>query len=345
VSDYARQRQLLDEAFDTIADPRVPVAGIVGRCIRIAQIRRDYSNLWWLRMEAIGLMERRERDELDAEMLGHFGGERFGQLRLEIFADVMLRRRTGDHGDKTNPAALIELEEATAGSDALMLSAKPPTGLAPLDLYFANVSYQKVLAQLVPANYERRLILGRIRQRVHRFLTETEAALEFSVAASGAFERARAVVDRHLSDVAPEALAQFRAAYERAAQGDEEARSHALTSCRRVLKSVADRLYPPTGRVVRDQTGREHKLTDDKYLNRLVQYATEAIQHQASRKLTIANVDDLSARLDALDDLASKGVHEVVSTSEMDQCILQTYLVVGDLLLLGESAGSSAPAG
>jgi hypothetical protein len=78
--------------------------------------------------------------------------------------------------------------------------------------------------------------------------------------------------------------------------------------------------------------------TDDRYINRLLQYATEAIPHEASRDMTETNVERLAARLDALDDLASKGVHSAVSPAEMDQCIVQTYKVVGDLLRLGERA-------
>jgi hypothetical protein len=47
---------------------------------------------------------------------------------------------------------------------------------------------------------------------------------------------------------------------------------------------------------------------------------------------------DVGARLSALNDLASKGVHVDVTTYEVDTCVVQTYLVVADVLHIRERA-------
>jgi hypothetical protein len=110
-----------------------------------------------------------------------------------------------------------------------------------------------------------------------------------------------------------------------------------LTSCRRVLKTLADLLYPADNTMVEGIDGRSRKMTDDKSISRLVQFATSKATGSASRDVVIAQVKALGERLDALNDLSSKGVHAQVSAAEVDQCLIQTYLAVGDLLRLADA--------
>jgi hypothetical protein len=128
-------------------------------------------------------------------------------------------------------------------------------------------------------------------------------------------------------------LAQFQAAYERSDKGDPEALSQALLSCRRIVKAIADVLYPATGETVKGADGKSREMTDDKYRNRLWQYVGEHASH-SSRDLVLATVDELGRRLDLLDYRASRGVHATVDAADADQCILQTYLLMSDLLHL-----------
>ena len=48
--------------------------------------------------------------------------------------------------------------------------------------------------------------------------------------------------------------------------------------------------------------------------------------------LLIAQVDDFGTRIDRLYEFTNKGVHAEVSEFEVDQCVIQTYLLAGDLL-------------
>lgn len=51
-----------------------------------------------------------------------------------------------------------------------------------------------------------------------------------------------------------------------------------------------------------------------------------------------AALEDVGARLGALNELASEGVHAEVTTYEVDTCVVQTYLVVADVLRIRERA-------
>lgn len=77
-------------------------------------------------------------------------------------------------------------------------------------------------------------------------------------------------------------------------------------------------------------------MTEDKYISRLCQFANERGGASSARLLS-AQIRSLTERLDALNSLGSKGVHDEASPAEVDQCLIQTYLVVGDLLRIAES--------
>jgi hypothetical protein len=112
-----------------------------------------------------------------------------------------------------------------------------------------------------------------------------------------------------LAKYTPEAAQNFVAAQERIAGGGPEDISHALTSCRRMIKSLADSLYPATNKKIAGLDDVERRMSDDAYKNRLLQYVREQISKHKNGAVLQAVITQLGARLDALDGLASKGVH------------------------------------
>jgi TusA-related sulfurtransferase len=172
---------------------------------------------------------------------------------------------------------------------------------------------------------------------VFEFLSRTETQLVLGQYSSDIFEKNRRYVDQELANYCPDALQMFSAAYRRLQEGDIEARSQALTSCRRILKELADRLYPPSAEKVEGIDGRSRKLTDAQFVARLWQFIYEQLRKSASGKVLEAAVDSLGKRIDSLNELSSKGVHDVVSQEETEQCVIHTYLVTGDLLRLASN--------
>lgn len=177
-------------------------------------------------------------------------------------------------------------------------------------------------------------ILERIRFRVYSYLCRVEAELNFSATSQDVFEQHRRRVDLCLSDVASDVLEQFTAAYRRMGEGDIEARTHALTSCRRILKSVADVVYPAQQQPIVGRSGTSRDVSDDKYVNRLWQFLDEALEKETVRKSIHTTLADVGNRIDKLYDLACKGVHSEVSIAEVEWCVVQTYLLAGETLRL-----------
>jgi len=196
------------------------------------------------------------------------------------------------------------------------------------------LSKRELLVAQGVQNFE--AILARMSQRVHSFLSITEQQLAFGQINSDIFERNRQYVDSRLYVIAPGVLQQFQSAYRRVGENEPEARSHALTSCRRILKSLADHLYPSVDESVKCSDGIERKMGKEQYKNRLWWLVRENTQGHGSGEMVMGQIEDLCNRIDRVYELSCKGVHANPDRYEVDQCVIQTYLLVGDILRIVE---------
>lgn len=183
---------------------------------------------------------------------------------------------------------------------------------------------------------EYRRMLSGIRQRVYNLLTKIEHQLETGEVNADIFASYRADVDRSLGDIAPDVLAQFVSVYRRIKENDPEARSQALSSCRRILNAIADLVYPAQSEPYIGTDGKPRRVDAANYINRLWAFVAESGKRNPSRDVLRAQIGDVEKRFDALQALSSKGTHARVSIPELNQCAIQTYLVAGDILRLYE---------
>ena len=199
-------------------------------------------------------------------------------------------------------------------------------------------------------------LLARIRASIHRWALETYHLLRFGSAPADAFQTAKFLVDNYLGRIAPDALQRFVAAQQRAVSGASEEWSQALLSLRRMLKALADALYPP-----RDEEIDGHRMDESSYVNRFWQFVKERATRDKAAILA-STVQYTGQRIEALYDLASKGTHADVSREEVDLAVVHTYLLAADLLSMltpeerdrlteakqpspsGSSSGTAAPA-
>ena len=183
-------------------------------------------------------------------------------------------------------------------------------------------------------------IVACLRGAIQDWLSQVVVQLRYGAIVEAAFQRTKERFDAFLSAHAPDAARRLAAAYQRAHSDDPEEWSQALTSCRRALKALADALYPPT-----DAQPAGYSLTDEHYKNRLIQFATERLQSERQGALITAEIESVERRIDALNDLASKGVHSDVDERDLELTVVHTYLLAGELLeLLPEVEPEEHPA-
>lgn len=324
------------------------VSDLVRQSARIARLRNDYVNLWWLEWEMIDITEKEERLRPLNEILPHFTKEQYSYFQKKFY-EMWANERNIVHIDDDNnirsnemilPKGVGEVENNLEHFIKMAAEAVSPQGLHSLDLYYKEQSNTKIrsFARIHEKNCKN--ILSRVRNRVSVYLSNVEKQIIFGQIHSDIFEENRFYVDRKLGEICPDALAKFVAAYQRTKENNPESWAQALTSCRRLLKSLADTLYPPTDKLVKGADGKERKLTDELYVARLWQYVYERTLNSTSGALLQSQVQDYGNRIDRLYEMSCKGVHAEVTKFEVNQCLIQTYIIAGDLLRLSE--GDSA---
>lgn len=344
--DIDRASNLVQETMDQFDAPGMTVAALTRRCQRVASLRGDGVALAWLELESKDLENEYEnksettRESLAARLLKTVPSNEANTKWIAEYHGYIRRRQTQSGKQKANLRSVQQVEELTQmlrEQEAATL-VPPPPGMHSYDLGKHVSDQEQNRVQLVESRIAFEAVLARIKNRLWEFLTETEYELTFGEATAETFDRLRLYVDKQLTTISPPALEQFQTAYRRLKDGGGEDRAHALTSCRRVLKTLADELYPAKSEPVTGVDGKPRVLNDAVFINRLLQYVADTVGKHENGAVVQATLKDVDARLSALNDLASKGVHADVTTYEVDTCVVQTYLVVADVLRIRERA-------
>jgi hypothetical protein len=120
---------------------------------------------------------------------------------------------------------------------------------------------------------------------------------------------------------------------------DAEQLAHVALSCRRALIRLADMLYP-----AKPTKAGERSLGPEAYRNRLWAYADERLESDSKARVVIATLNDVGARVEALDQTANKGIHDQVDAQEVHRLVLGLLLLIHDFLSLAPPSGTPASA-
>jgi hypothetical protein len=338
---------LVHQALDELDQPDARLTPVMRKAIRVARLRNDWDALYWLHFEMESYDDKEARRRLISEVAPYYDRDTFKQLHQRTLDQSIASRALAAFDadgkldeDRLTGLSVPELEEtiaarARSAADAL------PSNLHPMDAAHFLEQRRRARENAEFMDSQLRKVVARISQRVHTYLSSTERQLVFGQLQADVFEQNRRFVDQRLRDLGPEILDQLQTAYRRTREGSPEARSHALTSCRRALKSLADRLYPPRATLVKGLDGKERLLTDAMFVARLWQFVSEAKAGTAAKKILAAEVEQLGQQIDKLNELASKGVHDQVTEFEVNMCVLSTYSVAGALLRLRDEQSAA----
>ncbi len=179
--------------------------------------------------------------------------------------------------------------------------------------------------------------LNYVRKRAHEFAATLHNQLKFSGTVRNCFDVLKEAVDDKVLDLDAALGEQLMLAFKSVASNQEEEWSQALTTCRRLLEGLADRLFPALS-----ESHKGRALGQTQYVNRIWAFMDKAIESETNRELAKSHVDFLGSWLEKTNKLAHKGVHAEVDRLEAVKAVFHTYLVVADILGYAEKkpAGS-----
>lgn len=177
-------------------------------------------------------------------------------------------------------------------------------------------------------------LFSSLKAAIHTYVTETLIALEFGDVAESIFDALRQDVDSFVRIHCPQAAEKLVAIAERMIDGTSEAYAEALTSCRRLLLTVADSVFPPSDSDWIDGSGKPRKVGTDNYKNRLLAFIETRLTSDSSLTILENELEHLCSRLDAVYDKVCKGVHADVSAEEARLTIIEGYIFIGEIARL-----------
>lgn len=337
--DASRVRTLTEQALDNFDNPGMSVAALVRQAQRIAVLRHDYASQIHFVFEQTDLQGNKKRDvpaltKARNSLAGLIGVEEAENEEMRQFMKYE-RNRSVDNGNlMINSVEQIETQLAQV--QRIYDESTVPANLTPIDTYHFAKDMDKAQAKLLPYLSQGKSILAKIRSSIHEYLIETESELDSGKAESSFFDQVQARINESLKKHAPDAVQKFIAAQERAVEGGPEDVTYALTSCRRIIDSLADALYPADDKVIKGSDGIERIMSKDAYKNRILQFIVETVGKHKDGKVLKATVTEIGSKLDALVSLSSKGVHDDATLAEAHTCIIQTYLFAGSLLAIAD---------
>ena len=302
--------ELSSELMDDIELSRMPVEGLILKASRLARLVGSDEVKYWLSLE-----------------MGGYNGTNETSLKYMGI--------TGRWHDKEKQKGywgpLAQQEAAIAGEKAKLQALRIPDGAG--DWAFAST--KRVTDQMAAsANSISRLsgIKTRVLSRLHQFVSEIYYEKQFDNLSESIFESYKKDVDSLIGGSCGDVLAQIPSVMSRLAEGEQEAISQALSTCRRVIDSFADAIHPPADGTF-EIGGNQLSLDAGKHQNRINVYIHKNTTSSSRRKRFRQNLSNLYERV-------STGVHNDVSAEEARALFLSTYMFVGEVLHL-ESNGQA----
>jgi hypothetical protein len=173
-------------------------------------------------------------------------------------------------------------------------------------------------------------VKSRVLALLHNFISEVYYEKEFDSLSESIFERYKRDVDTLISTNCGDVLEQIPSVMSRLADGDGEAISQALTTVRRIIDSFADSIFPPSDGAIK-MGDNDVSLGANRHQNRINAYVYQRIESKSRKTKIRQNLSNLYGRV-------STGVHNDVSAEEASSLFLNTYLLLGEVLHIGEAS-------
>jgi hypothetical protein len=168
---------------------------------------------------------------------------------------------------------------------------------------------------------------------IHIYVIDVFLSLSIGDIVEDIFKDSRMRVDRFIQEkCSTETKQKLLAINDRLKENNPESFSHALLSCRRILESIADSIYPPKDEIYVGKDGKKHEIGKNNYVNRILAYIDLNSSSQTKTQLQLTNFQHLVARLDALNDESQKGVHDNITKEEAQLTIIQMYLFIAEII-------------
>ena len=319
---------LVEEILKNIELQEISLSSVVLRCARLARITENQPAIDLFKYESTG-----------------YPTDEQGLVLAEAFQLARHANRTFRQKDKTKivreylfPQTVAELEnELDAAKEQMKvtfdrnvsISSSNPTQYVWSPI--GNSIERAGLRQIITENSKK---LDQLKSGYYSYVLGVYYEMEFKNIAENIFGKRKLIVDKDLSDLLPTAFEKFVSVYNNLQSKNPEDWANAVHSCRRILKDVADFLYPATDEEIKIGKNETIKLSNENYIARLKQFVKLNLNSNSFAKVIGSNLEFIGDRINSIYKSTTKGSHAKVEKKESESYVIYTYMLIGDILTL-----------
>lgn len=334
-SDKRKQAlEACDKIINGIEDGTISVSSSVLLCKKIARLVNDIEGQEWLNFEYGGYPRGDSGHILtDAWQIAATHGRSYktqgddGEQITVIFVELCSELEATVESDKKALGNYSTQGYSVSGNYAL---------LATNNLTQAVSQGTKQLLNNIKTA-ERRLSI--LKSQYYDYAVRWQIELQFGSTAKRVFEEYQEKVDSYYSSLPTTALQKLNAIEELMEDGNPERYAQVLTSCRRLWSDTAKVLFSEvlpdySERTFKTKSGREIDISGD-HINNKLSAVIETLQPKAVKNTLVGSeAVYLVDWIEQIHSAQSAGVHSDVTREQAIQCIIHTYIALGDILSL-----------
>ena len=165
-------------------------------------------------------------------------------------------------------------------------------------------------------------------RRTNNIITE----ITYGKIPEGIFKKFQDRVNTLLAHSNPAAVSELNTAYENLVRFDDpEKAAHVAFSCRRLIRAVADELFPAQNKPYTKNDGNEIKVGKDHFLNRLKAYVDSS--RPDNREYLVKKIDLLEDMYRKIPESINKGIHANITNEDAEMLVIYSYMILGEILL------------
>lgn len=191
--------------------------------------------------------------------------------------------------------------------------------------------------------FERRLSI--LKAQYYDYAVKWYIELQFGNTAQSVFEEYQEKVDSYFASMPTSTLQKLNAIEDLMEDGNPERYAQVLTSCRRLWSETAKQLFCEvlpnySQNTFKTKSGKNIDITGDHDNNKL-SAVIETLQSKAAKNTLVGSETIyLIDWMEQINSRQSAGVHSEVTREEAIQCIIHTYITLGDILSLKASVSA-----
>jgi len=320
-----------ERVLEGIESASISTSSALLQCLRIARLLNDIDAIIWLQYEYGGYPRDVKGYVLqDAWEIGYKNGRGFLQDGKKVIFSSLASELEEAIISKQNAINNFSTQGASVSGELALLAMNNLT---------ASVAHST--EALVADISESRKNLSILQSKYYDYTLRKYIELTFGNVAQDVFSTYRERVDNYFTKLSSETLLKLNAIEDKINSDNPELFSQALTTCRRLFENTSTELFNKYFPEYSDKkyvtkSGKEIDISGDHYINKLSAVIEVLQDKSVSNSVTGSNMQYTLDWIKNLNDLQCKGVHSDISKQEAIQCIIHTYICLGDVLNLQE---------